>query len=192
MYPPQEQMRIGMDRQMTFALRTTFEPLAQASAVRRIFRRLDSEVPVTRLRTMDEVVMRSLAVRRFTTLLVLVFAASALALTIVGLYGVVAYSVAQRRGEIGLRAALGARPATLRRHFLGQSMAVAGGGIVAGAAIMFVGGRLMSGLLFGVQHSDPRIYVGVGASLLLVSALAALEPAQRASRTDPARVLRAD
>jgi ABC-type antimicrobial peptide transport system permease subunit len=138
------------------------------------------------------VVSSSLAMRRFTTLLVLVFAASALLLTIVGLYGVVAYSLSQRRSEIGLRAALGARPAALRRHFLGQAMAIAGVGVVAGAAIMFAGGRLLSGLLFGVHHSDPRIYVGVGAILLLVAALAALEPAQRASRTDPARILRAD
>jgi putative ABC transport system permease protein len=118
------------------------------------------------------------------------FAVSALILAAIGLYGLVSYSVAQRRQELGVRAAVGARPRDLMQLVLGQSLRVTAIGIVWGAAAALALGRLLSAQLFGVGGRDPRVYVAVALLILVVSLLASVLPTLRATRANPLDALR--
>jgi putative ABC transport system permease protein len=153
---------------------------------------IDPNLPLSDVQTLDEIVSRSLAPRRFNMFLLAIFAAIALLLALVGIYGVLAYSVGQRTAEIGLRVALGATQARVLALVLGQGMRP----ILLGAAIGVLGAaalsQLISSLLFGIKPLDPLTY-GLAALLVIVAALlSCYVPARRALRVDPVSALRQD
>ena len=165
-------------------------PESLAGAVRGAVRSLDRDLPVYRVTTMDQVVSDSLAQRRFSMYLLGAFAALALALAVIGLYGVMSYTVAQRTHEIGIRMALGAQPLAILRMVVGQGMALAlaGVGVGVGAALGLT--RLMSTMLYGVRAFDPATFVAISLALGAVAFLACFIPARRATRVDPMVALR--
>ena len=141
---------------------------------------------------MDAILARSQANRRFTTLLLALFSIVALTLAAIGVYGVMAYSTAQRTQEIGIRMALGARRGDVLRMVLTEGLTIGGTGLALGLAGAFALTRFMSGLLFGIGARDPLTFVALPLGLLLVAALATLIPATRAIRVDPSIALRAE
>ncbi len=179
-------------RSVAVLARTAAEPTAIVPAIESIVRELDKDLPVYAIRTMDQVLETSIAQQRMSMVVLVVFAAVALVLASIGLYGVVAHGVTEWRHEIGVRMALGAD----RRHVLalvvrqGLSMAVAGTAIgVAGALAL---SRMVQDLLFGVKATDPLTFVVVVAVLLCVAAVACYVPAWRATRLDPTQALRSE
>jgi putative ABC transport system permease protein len=177
---------------MTIVLRTTGEPSALAPHLRAAAWETDNSVTVSAVQTMDEVVAAATASSRFYLLLLGSFAAVALALAAVGIYGVMSYSVARRQNEIGIRMALGAQPADVLRLVMGEAAAVCAAGAAAGLAAALALSRLMSGLLYGVGATDPVTFAGVGAVLTFVAVVATYLPARRAVRGDPLAALRAE
>jgi putative ABC transport system permease protein len=177
---------------LTLVVRGTGESAALAPALRAAVWDTDPDVSISAVQTMDEVVARATASPRFYLLLLGSFASVALALAAVGIYGVMSYSVAQRQNEIGIRMALGARPADVLRLVMGEAMGVAAAGAAAGLAAALALTRLMSGLLYGVAATDPATFAGVGAVLIAVSLAATYIPARRAVRIDPLSALRAE
>lgn len=178
--------------QVRYAIRAAVPPRSLADAVRREVRALDPNLPLAHLQPMTDLVTRATSREAFAMTLLTVAALAALLLGAVGLFGVLSYSVSRRRGEIGLRMALGARTGQVRRLVLRQAggMVLAGLAVGLGAALAL--GPWIESLLFGVQPTDPRVFAGVGGVLLLVVLAASDLPARRAARTDPAEVLRAD
>jgi ABC-type antimicrobial peptide transport system permease subunit len=166
------------------------DPLGIAAAVREAIRQVDADVPVPEMRTMQKVMSGSVAQRRFQMMLVMLFAAAALALAGFGIYGVVSYSVARRRTEMGIRLALGADTAGLQRMVLWQGIRPVAAGLAVGVVVALVAGRVLSSLLFQVSARDPLTIGGAALVLLMVSAAAALVPARRATRVEPMRTLR--
>jgi ABC-type antimicrobial peptide transport system permease subunit len=140
----------------------------------------------------DEYISRSLARPRFNTLLLSIFAGTALILTAIGIYGVLAYSVAQRTSEIGIRIALGAGKSSIFRLIVGQAMTLVGISLVVGLAGAFAATRLLNSLLFGVGASDPATFAGIALLVSAVAFIAAWLPARRATRVDPIVALRAE
>jgi putative ABC transport system permease protein len=175
---------------MFLVTRTANDPTSAAGAVRGVVRSLDSELPVFRVMTMEQLVADSMAERRFAVFLLGIFAAIAMILAAVGLYGVMAYSVTQRTHELGIRLALGARQGDVLKLVVGQGMALAGVGLVVGIGAAFALTRLMSTLLFGVSATDPLIFTAISAVLAGVALLACLIPARRATKVDPIVALR--
>jgi predicted permease len=175
---------------MAFAVRVAGDPLGLVRAVRREVHALDPALPVEGFRTVDEVVAASVAQPRFYTVLLAIFAAVALALAAIGIFGVVSYGVAQRTREIGVRMALGADPRRVRASVVGGALALAAAGMALGLAGALAGTRLLGSLLFGVGAADPLTYAAVGAILLATAALAGYLPARRATRVDPVSALR--
>jgi putative ABC transport system permease protein len=178
---------------LSFVVRSTSQDLSPlGDAIRHSVSEMDSRVPVEDVRTMDAIVSKSMARTSFVMLLLAIAAAIALALSAIGIYGVISYSVAQRRAEIGIRMALGARMAQVRRVVVGQSVSLvlfgAGGGILIAIAAM----RVLRALLFQVSPDDPAVLFGAAAVLVLVALLASYAPARRAAAVDPAEALRAD
>jgi ABC-type antimicrobial peptide transport system permease subunit len=171
------------------AVRTT-DPRSSPEAIRTVLRGEDAQLPMPVIRTMGEVVDESLAERRFQLALVLVFATSALLIASLGIYGVVSYSVARRRNELGIRMALGAQRSRLLGLVLRQGMAPVAAGLGIGVVVALLLGRAIRGLLFGVQPTDPATIAGVVAILLVVGVLACLIPARRAAGTDAVTALR--
>ena len=151
---------------------------------------VDKDVPLANLRTMQDVVANSVQRRRFSMLLLSIFAATAVLLAAIGLYGVMSYSVAQRTREIGVRMAMGARRSDVLGLVVRQGMALVLAGIVGGIALSFAVTRLISGMLFGIRASDPLTYVGVTAVLCGVAFIANYLPARRAASVDPMVALR--
>jgi putative ABC transport system permease protein len=141
---------------------------------------------------MEQVVDVSLAQRRFQAMLMTVFAASALLVASLGIYGVVSYAVTRRRNEIGIRMALGARQSQLLALIVRQSMTPVAAGLAGGIVVALVVGQAIRGLLFDIQPTDPLTIAGVVALLLVVGAAACLLPAHRAARIDPLAALRSD
>ncbi len=139
---------------------------------------------------MDEIVSASVSARRFQLSLVLLFAGIALALASLGIYGVVSYSVAQRRGEMGIRMALGATSGDLRSLVLRQGLSPVMIGLVCGLASALAAGRVLSGMLFGVSAADPMTMGVVAMVLIIVAAAACYVPARRAMKSDPLVALR--
>ena len=173
-------------------VRARGEPLALAGAVRSAIRETDPALAVFGVEALDETLSRSVGPRRFTVLLLGLFAALALSLAVVGVHGVLSYSVAQRTREIGIRMALGASRGRVTGMVLGQGTGLISLGVLLGLAGAWVLSRLLRGLLFGVSATDPAIFAGVAGLLLLVSLLACYLPARRATRVDPAVALRAE
>src|SRR5690606_29964962 len=179
-------------RQMYVAVRTDRAPATLAAAVRNVVAELDPSLPVAELRSMTDVLHASVARPRFLALLLFVFAAVALTLAAVGTYGVMAYSVAERRQEIGIRMALGAQAPTVLRMVLSQGALVAGIGIVLGILGAMALTRLLTSILFGVSATDATTFLAAPLVLAAVAMAACFIPAWRATRTDPVKVLRQD
>ena len=176
----------------TVVLRTGQASGDLAPAVRRTVQGLDAELPLTQLETLGEVVQRSMARPRFTMSLLLAFAATALLLSAVGIYGVTAYAVSQRTRELGIRMALGADPASVRGLVLRDGLRLAGTGLTIGLLAAVGLTRLLRGLLFEISPTDLPTHAGVAVILLGVALVACWIPALRASRLDPQAALRMD
>jgi len=189
LYMPEDQF-IG--RAMNIVLRSSTDPASMASAVNHELHELDRDLPTYRVITMDQRIAESLSRRRFTTILLTLFASLALALAAVGIYGVMAYLVSQGTRELGIRMALGAtQPAILRLVIRqGLVLALCGVGIGLIAAVAFA--RLVSGLLFGVRSTDPVTFAAIALLLTAVALLASYIPARRAARIDPMISLRCE
>ena len=180
----------GVLRQSSFVLRTTGDPLLLSAAIRSEVRQLDPGLPVRNLRSMEQLVGRSIAPQRFNLSLLSLFAALGLLLAAVGIYGVMAYSVSQRTHEIGLRMALGAQARDVLKLVVKQGMALTLVGVAIGLVASFVLTRLMKNLLFGVSATDPATLAGVALLLTCVALLACYLPARRATKVDPLVALR--
>jgi putative ABC transport system permease protein len=180
------------ERYATVALRTASEPMVLAELLRREVRALDAGVPVGTLTTLRQLVSQSIAVPRLVTLLFGVFAASALLLAAIGIYGVMASAVSARTREIGVRIALGAEPGSVRTLFVRRALALVALGAAIGTAGALVTARALASLLYEVAPADPAAIAAVVALLALVSLAAGYLPAMRASRVDPMQVLRRD
>jgi len=170
---------------MTFMVRTRSAPLELAGALRAQVHALDPQQPVANVQTMEEVLSRSLNQPRFTVTLLGVFAAVALLLALVGIYGVISYLVSQRRHEIGVRMALGARASDILRMILTQGAWLAGVGIALGLAGAFATARYLESLLFNLPATDPLTFAGISVLLATVALVASFVPARRATRVDP-------
>jgi putative ABC transport system permease protein len=177
---------------LTAVARTTAAPEAAAGSLRQVLARLDPEQAAGEIRTFDQFLARSIATPRFTAILLGAFAALALLLAGFGLYGVMAYSVAQRRREIGIRMALGAQAADVRSLVVSQAVRLGAAGLAIGIVGALAVARVLDSLLFGVTASDPLTFAAVSAALIAVLVMAAYLPARRATRVDPIVALRAD
>jgi ABC-type antimicrobial peptide transport system permease subunit len=175
---------------MRFVLRTTADPSAIISSARREMAALDPDVALALVSTMDEAMRRALATPRFTTYLLSGFAGMALLLVAIGLYGVLAYSIAQRTHEIGIRMALGAHAGDVLRMVVREAVVLVALGIVVGGAGALALSRVMESLLYEVSATDPATLAVVVALLTVVGAAAAWIPARRATRVDPLIALR--
>lgn len=171
-------------------VRTRQDPGAMADVIRKTIWSIDRSVPVPTVRALGGLVADSVASRRFEMDLLLLFAASALLLAGLGVYGVVTYSVVQRHREIGLRLALGAQRANLYRLVLREGLLPVVIGAIAGVAIAFASARLLGSLLFGVSPYDPLVSAGAVCILLGAGTTACLLPAYRAAAVDPMEALR--
>jgi predicted permease len=177
-------------RSMHLVVKTANNNSQVSEAIRKAVAEADPELPVFDTRTMPERLSSSLMNRRAAMVLCLIFAALALLLAAVGIYGVLAYSVSQRTRELGIRVALGASARDVLGMVAGQGLRLAGAGLVAGAVCAFAVTRLMASLLFDVRAADPGVFIGVAAILALVAAIASLIPSVRAIRIRPATALR--
>ncbi len=175
---------------MGLVARTAGDPLAAVGPMKEAILTVDKDQPVTAVRSMEQVLADSLSQRRFTMLLLGLFAALALVLASVGIYGVMSYTVAQRTHEIGVRMALGARPADVLGLVVAQGMAIAGIGVGIGLAAALALTRLMSSFLFGVSATDPLTFIAIPLVLAGVALGACFVPARRATRVDPMVALR--
>jgi len=188
-YMPQAQAGFN---NLHLLLRYDGDPGALLPALRRAVREVDPDVPVMRLRTGDELVAGQLAMSRFVGVLLGGFAAVALALALVGVYGVMSYLVSQRRREMGVRLAMGARPLAVLALVLRETAVLAGIGVALGGVLAVLLARGLQTLLYGVRAADPAT-LGAGAALMFVAALLATAgPARRAAGLDPLRALRED
>jgi putative ABC transport system permease protein len=175
-----------------FAVRTTGEPLALLSSVRRELDVLDPTQALTRVATMDQLVAANLARSRFSAVLLSCLSGLALLLAAIGIYGLLAYTISLRSGEIGIRLALGAQPRDIWRLVAGQGMRLVVAGLVLGIAASFALTRLLAGLLFNVSTTDPVIFGGVALLLIVIALLTCYAPARKAGRIDPLAVLRGE
>ena len=178
--------------EISLAVKTRDDPAAAYLLARQAIRRLDSELPIPAMRTMDDVVMASVAPRLFQMRLVLLFGVIALLLSGLGVYGVVWYSVAQRTSEVGLRMALGAAPRTVARSVLSQAMLPVCVGLAVGLVAAVGVGRALQSISFEVNYVDPVTLLTVPVVLLVVGMVACCLPARRAMRVDPLNALRTE
>jgi putative ABC transport system permease protein len=174
----------------TVVLRTSVEPLGLTEQVRQAVWKVDADQPMWKIRTVDFLVNRSVADRKFLMALMGVFAALALVLTIIGLYGVISYLVNQRTQEIGIRMALGAQMGDIMRMVLKQGMLLVFTGVALGLGAAWVFTRLMSRLLYQVSATDPLTFAAIAGMLVAVALLACYLPARRATKVDPLVALR--
>ncbi len=177
---------------VSFVVRSAGKPTDLAPTIREAIRERDRDQPVSNIRTMEQALADSVAPQRITTYCLGVFAAIAISLAVIGLYGVISYGVAQRTRELGLRAALGASPGDLLRQVIGQGMFVTGVGITIGVAGAMATTRLLSSLLFGVSAGDLFIFTCAPLLMIVVAAAASYIPAYRASKVDPIVALRSE
>jgi len=172
------------------AVRTAGDPLRFVDIIRKQVLAMDSGQPVSDIKTMDQLLEAALGPRRLTMTLLGSFAGVALLLAIVGMYGVIAYSVARRTQEVGIRRALGAQQSDILRLVLSQGLALSLAGVAIGIAGAFALTRVMKGLLFHVTATDPAVFAGIGILFVIVALAASYIPARRAARIDPMVALR--
>jgi putative ABC transport system permease protein len=190
MYLPRTQIPFDI---VSLVVRTRVsDPTALTSAIRNELAAMDSSIPLTSVRVFDEYISRALARPRFNALLLSIFAGTALLLTAIGIYGVLAYSVAQRTNEIGIRMALGAAQSNIFRLVVGQAMTLVAISLTIGLIGAIGATRLLTSLLFGVGAWDPITFASIVVLISFVAFLAAWLPARRASRVDPVIALRAE
>jgi predicted permease len=175
---------------MNLIVRTGVTPRSVVEAVRQALARVDPDQPVTAVRTLEEVLASSESQRRFTMYLLGAFSICALLLAVVGIYGVISYSVEDRRQEMGIRIAIGAARGDILWLVVGQALRVAAGGVITGLAAALVVTRWMAALLFQVTATDPLSLAGTATLLIAVAAIASYLPAHRAACSDPVRQLR--
>jgi len=186
-YTPYDQLALGG---MNIVVRAQGEPMNLLPVIREQVRALDAELPVYRARDMSEYISDSVAQRKFTSLLVSVFAAAGLLLATVGLFGLISYSVEQRRTEIGIRVAVGAERGDIIGMVLRSGITLALAGIAVGLAGTFALSRVLKNQLFGVTATDPLTFIGVAFGLIAVATAACYIPAWRAANADPLVALR--
>src|SRR3954470_10247227 len=175
------------------AVRTAPEnPLTLLPAVQQAVWNVNKSVPLGNPRSMNEMIARTLLQKKFTMLLLSIFAGTALLLAAVGLYGVISYSVAQRTRELGIRIALGAQRSDVLRLILRQGMTVVAAGLIVGLAASFGVTRMIASLLYGISASDPFTFLLLSAVLVMVALVACWLPARRASAVDPIVALHAE
>ncbi len=175
---------------MTLVVRTASNPLNLAAAVKSQIQMIDKDLPIDNAKTMQQLLAESISGRRFNMLLLTVFAVVALVLAIVGIYGLMSYTVTQRTHEIGIRVAIGAQPRDVFRMVIGQGMILALIGVAFGLVGAFGLTRLMTSMLFGVEPTDPATFVSIAALLTGVALVACYIPARRATKVDPLVALR--
>ncbi|MGH7551666.1 MAG: ABC transporter permease, partial [Longimicrobiales bacterium] len=185
-YFPHEQRPVG---QLFIAVRAVRDPLALIAAVRAEVTALDPDLPIYAIHTMRDRIGESLLTDRARMMLIVIFAGVALLLATIGIYGVLAYSVALRTREIGIRVALGSRAPEIFKLVLGQGLRLLGVGLAIGLVGSLLLSRVLRGMLFGVGPNDPTVFAGVLALLGLVAVVACVIPARRATRIHPARAL---
>jgi putative ABC transport system permease protein len=189
-YMPDSQAPVFLLSAAAFVVRTEGVPQNLAGTFRRELQEIDKELPLYDVRSMDELVSRSVSEPRFNMLLLAVFAGLALALASVGIYGVMAYSVAERTREIGIRMAMGAQAEDVVRLMLKQGTVLILVGLGLGLAASFALTRVISTFLFGVSATDPVTFAGIALLLAVVALIACYIPARRATRVDPMVALR--
>jgi putative ABC transport system permease protein len=177
---------------MMFVLRAENEPLTLAAPARRIIQTLDSELPVSQVRTMETVVRQTFARQQFSAVLLGGFSLASLLLAAIGVYGLLAYSVTQRTREIGVRVALGAEPASIIRMVVASGARMVITGAAAGLAAALALSGLLKSLLFGIGPRDPLTFIAAPAIFVAVALVAAYLPARRAARVSPMEALRAE
>ena len=182
----------GTERSMYVLVRTTGDPSALIPSARRTVRELDPALAITGIRSMSEVVNRSMGRERFTMLLLGVFGVVALTLAAVGIYGMMSFGVRRRTREIGIRIALGAKPGDVLSLVVGQGMRLALLGLATGVAAAFLATRVMRGLLYGVSAVDPMTFAAITVLLAAIAFCASWIPARRAVATDPTTALRSE
>jgi putative ABC transport system permease protein len=196
MYIPQAQTTDGLTKlansviPLSWAVRTANDPAALSTAIQREILAVDGQLPVSKIRTMEQVVSESTARQNFNMLLLSIFAGLALLLAAIGIYGLMSYTVEQRTQEIGIRLALGAGRGDMLKLIVRQGMLLAGIGVVIGLAAAFGLTRLLASLLFGVKTTDPLTYAAVALTLVAVALFACYVPARRATKIDPLIALR--
>ncbi|HXQ97624.1 MAG TPA: ABC transporter permease [Candidatus Limnocylindrales bacterium] len=194
--PPEETMYIpygqafGGRNDAVFMIRTAQEPLGLTPAVREVLRGIAPTLPLSTVKSLDDIVAESLTDQRFMTILLTLFGAMALLIATVGVYGVISYSVAQRTHEIGIRVALGASRGRILNMVLGQGLLLAAVGSAVGLVASYWLTKLLSDQLYGVRATDPKTLIGVTIVLLAVAMMACWIPARRATRVDPIVALR--
>jgi putative ABC transport system permease protein len=188
MYLPYKQRGFFVPEDLV--VKTDVEPVSMAATVRNAVWEIDKDQPVSNIRTMEEILLDSIARQRFSMLLLAIFAAVALTLAAVGIYGVMSYSVAQRTHEIGIRMALGAQTGAVLKLAVGYGLKLVIGGVVIGLIAAFALTRVMSTLLYGVTATDPTTFTLISLLLVCVAALASYIPARRATKVDPIIALR--
>jgi putative ABC transport system permease protein len=194
MYVPYPQYPIevlaGMYRNVSILLKTTGDPAALAGSLRTAVREVDRDQPLARVRTMEDAMAESVAQPRLRTTLLALFSGVALALSLIGVYGVMAYSVSERTQELGVRIALGASPADIRALVVGEGARLAVAGVAIGLAGALAASRALGALLFGVSATDPVTFALAAVGLAGAALAATYAPARRASRIDPVVLLR--
>jgi putative ABC transport system permease protein len=188
-YLPYKQHPVG---DLTIAVRTVGDPLGFVPTARADLAAVDRELPLADIHPMTAVVGRSIAERRFTMLLLTSFAGVAVLLAAIGIYGLLAYVVTQRTGEIGVRLAMGATPKDVARLFVREGAALTLVGVVAGLAGALAAAKALTTMLFGVTATDPATFIVVAGVLMAVALVASYLPARRAARVDPMSALRTD
>jgi putative ABC transport system permease protein len=176
--------------QLSFVLRTAADPQLQAPALRTALAEIDPNQPLVKVRTMEDNMAATVAQPRFRTWLIAIFAAVALLLAAIGVYGVMSYTVTQRTGEIGIRVTLGAQPADVFKIVVGQGLRVALAGVGAGIVAALAMTRVLQSFLYGVSAYDPPTFFGVAILLAIVAVAASFFPARRATLVDPMVALR--
>lgn len=179
-------------RTMNLVVRTSVDPTSVVPVIREEIRRGGLDAPIYGITTMPARIAGSLAARRFNTALLVAFAVVALVLAMVGLYGVVSYSVVQRTREFGIRMAMGAKPGDVVAMVLREGLGLIGAGVALGIGASLVLTRAVRGMLFEVAPSDPLTFAFVAATLVMVALMASYVPARRATRADPMQSLRFD
>lgn len=181
---------VGLWNPVTFIIHTAGDPVSVMPSIRTILAEIDADLPISNIRAFDEIVTDSVATRRFTTFLLIIFAGIALILACAGIYGVMAYSVTERHGEIAIRMTLGARPAGVVRLIVGHGMKLALLGTVIGLVAAVGLSQLITGMLFGVTPVDAITYLLVTLILISTAVLSNYIPALRATKVNPVNALR--